>query len=93
MEPFDFKAPAEVYAGMVRGRGRQAMRYRRFDTGAEAVRYAMEEIRPEARGGTVMESGDDRFTAAEIGTLYESAEYPLPRPPETEDNSVKPPRG
>ena len=79
MEPFDFNAPAEIYAGMSRGRGRQAMKYRRFDTGAEAIRYAMEELGPEVRGGTVLEAGDDRFTGAEIGTLYDSAEYPLPR--------------
>lgn len=56
------------------------MRYRRFDTGAQAVQYTMEQLRPELRMGTVIEAGDDRFTAAEIGTLYDSAEYPLPRP-------------
>lgn len=79
MAPFDFLAPAEVYAGMARGRSRQAMKYRRFETGAAAVQYAMEELVPELRGSTVIEAGDDRFTAAEIGTLYESADYPLPR--------------
>jgi hypothetical protein len=80
MAPFDFSAPADVYAGMARGRGRQPMRYRRFDTGAQAVQYTMEQLRPELRIGTVIEAGDDRFTSAEIGTLYDSAEYPLPRP-------------
>ena len=92
MAPFDFSAPAEVYAGMARGRSRQAMRYRRFDTGAAAVQYAMEELRPEMRGGTVIEAGDDRFTGAEIGTLYESAEYPLPRVPSVEAKSATPQR-
>ena len=82
MENFDFTAPAEVYAGISRGRGRQTMRYRRFDTGAEAVQYAMEQLGPEVRGGTIIEAGEDgRFTAAEIEMLYDSAEYPLPRPP------------
>ena len=93
MAPFDFQAPAEVYAGMARGRGRQAMKYRRFETGAAAVQYAMEKLRPELRSGTVIEAGDDRFTAAEIGTLYESSEYPLPRTPETDVPSEKPLRG
>jgi hypothetical protein len=55
------------------------MTFHRFPSGAEAIRHAMEVLSPDMLGGTVMESGDKRFGAADICGLYESSEYPLPR--------------
>jgi len=47
MNQFQFDAPAELFVGSSRGHSRRAMQYRRFDTGAEAIRYAVENLPPE----------------------------------------------
>jgi len=79
MENFDFTAPAEVYASRGRGMSRWPMTYRRFDTGADAVRYAVETLPPEMLNGTVIEAGDERYEGRSIRGLYDSASYPLTR--------------
>jgi len=79
MDKFDFDAPAEIFASRRRGAGRQLVSFHRFPTGADAIRHAMEVLSPDMLTGTVMQSGDERFGAAEIRGLYESSEYPLPR--------------
>lgn len=79
MESFDFNAPAEIFASKSRGVSRRPMTYRRFATGAEAIRYAMEVLSVEMLAGTVMEASTARFGAAEIRKLYDSPEYPLQR--------------
>lgn len=80
MEEFNFSAPAEIFAGKGRGVGRRPMTYRRFSTGAEAVRYAIEALPAGILDGTVMEVDEARFSAGDIRRLYESPGYPLPRP-------------
>ena len=79
MPAVDFSAPADLYPSRNRSR-KSPLRYMRFDTVAEAVRYAMEELPPDQLGGTMIEVDEDRFDAAGIGALYRSADYPLPRP-------------
>jgi hypothetical protein len=79
MTHFDFNAPAEVFAVTGRRERRHRMTYRRFQTGAEAIRHAMEVLSAEALGGTIVETDEERFGAAEIRTLYESSDYPLAR--------------
>ena len=79
MENFDFEAPAEVFTGRGRGKGFGPVRYRRFRTGAEAVRHVIEAQKPDLLMGTVVEVDDMRFTASEIQAAYDSADYPLPR--------------
>lgn len=79
MTPFNYAAPAELF-GMTGSFGRhRPMAYRRFASGADAVRFAMEES-PSAHGnGTVLESEENRFGPAEIRALYQSPAYPLAR--------------
>jgi hypothetical protein len=79
METFDYASPAEIYASKGRGASKRPMSYRRFDTSAEAIRYAVEVLAPDMQFGTVMETGDDRFVAADIRRLYEAPGYPLQR--------------
>lgn len=79
MDPFDFKAPAEVFASNGRGAARRPMTYRRFANGAEAVQYAMEALPPEMLFGAVLEAGGSRFSVEDIRGLYESPQYPLER--------------
>ena len=74
---FDFAAPAELYVGRGSPR-RHGLRFKQFDTAAEAIRYAME--RPRAVGEiATMECDDKRFGAAEIAGLYHDPAYPLTR--------------
>ncbi len=55
------------------------MRYQRFETGAEALRFAIE-ILPRANLlGAILEANERRYWHAEIRKLYDSSNYPLPR--------------
>ena len=55
------------------------MVYRRFFTGAEAVRHVMEILHADERRGTIIETEVARFGPADIRILYQRADYPLPR--------------
>ena len=71
---FDYGIPAELFMGK-----RKGLRYRRFATAAEAIRFAVEEL-PNVRAlGAWMQVGDDRFDGDDIHRLYESDDYPLQR--------------
>ena len=52
-------------------------KYRRFATAAEALRYAVEDLRMPKAFGAWLEVGDERFNSNEIQRLYEAADYPL----------------
>jgi hypothetical protein len=76
MAKFDYNAPAELFPSRNRNL-RQAVRYRRFDKAAQAIRFAMEELPAPQLLGAVIVLDDARLTHREIRALYESAEYPL----------------
>ena len=52
-------------------------KYRSFATAAEALRYAVEDLRTPKAFGAWLEVGDERFNSSEIQRLYEADEYPL----------------
>jgi hypothetical protein len=79
MGDFDYAAPAEVFASRGRGSAPRPVAYRRFDTGAAAVQYVIEELPRDVQFGTVIEANEHRFGAAEIRKLYDSSSYPLER--------------
>ena len=79
MEHFNFKQPADLFVGGGRLNRRSPMVYRRFSSAAEAIRYAIELQSADKLATTVVEAEDARFGAAEIRSLYDSADYPLPR--------------
>jgi hypothetical protein len=74
----DYSAPAELFPAPNHRRG--PLRYRRFDTLAEAVRFAQEDMTAAERAGTLIEADEIRYLGAEIAALYDAAGYPLPRP-------------
>ena len=75
---FDYSAPAELFPSRSKnGRGR--VKYKRFDTAAEAIRFAMEEMSQSTLLGAYLEVDEARFGVQEIRDLYESAAYPLAR--------------
>jgi hypothetical protein len=55
-------------------------KYRRFATAAEALRYAVEDLRIPKAFGAWLEVGDERFNSSEIQCLYEVDDYPLRKP-------------
>jgi hypothetical protein len=75
---FDFTAPAELFPSRSK-KGRGRVTYKRFDTGAEAVRFAVEGMPEPALLGACLESDEMRFGKQEIRALYDSPAYPLPR--------------
>ncbi len=79
MEQFDFNLPAEVFSGASSRNKRLAMVYRRFTTGAEALRFAIEGQAAERLRATIIEADDIRIDADEISRLYASDDYPLER--------------
>ena len=76
---FDFTAPAEVFTAKRMGMRAQPVTYSRFPTGAEAVRYAVEQLEANKLASTIIESGDERYDSKAIRGLYDSSAYPLNR--------------
>jgi len=78
MPPFDYNAPAELFlAKPVKG---SRTKYRRFATAAEALRFAVEDLRIPKAFGAWLAVGDERFDSSEIQRLYEADDYPLRKP-------------
>ena len=53
--------------------------YRRFATAAEAIRYAVEDLRTPRAFGAWLQVGDERFNSVEIQRLYEASDFPAAR--------------
>ena len=71
---FDYSSPAELYLSRRRGRHTD---YRRFATAAEAIHFAVEELRARRSISAWMQVGDERFNKDEINRLYDGGDYPL----------------
>lgn len=78
-KPFDYEAVAELFPVRNRKFNRQLTGYRRFDSAAEALRYAMEELPPKLLLGAWLEVEEERFDAIAMRRLYDSAAFPLTR--------------
>jgi len=79
MDSFDYAAEAELFFVGRPSSRRQPLRYKRFARASLAVRFAIEEIRPELLLGATLEVDEARFDCDGIRRLYDSADYPLQR--------------
>lgn len=79
MSNFDYTALAELYPARSWKGGAGRVTYKRFEEAAEALRFAIEELPPQALLGTYLEVEEKRFDGRQIRQLYESEDYPLPR--------------
>ena len=82
---FDYSSPAELFLSRRRGRHTE---YRRFATAAEAIHYAVEELRTRRSLSAWMQVGDERFNKDEIDRLYDDVDYPLRTPLSPERGSL-----
>jgi hypothetical protein len=62
-----------------KGGPRPPLRYPRFTTAAEAIRFAIEELPTVRALGAWMQVGDERLDGDDILRLYQSDHYPLQR--------------
>jgi hypothetical protein len=67
MSSFDYNAPANCSSPSPR----------RIATAAEALRYAVEDLRIPKAFGAWLEVGNERFNSREIQRLYDADDYPL----------------
>jgi hypothetical protein len=74
MSSFDYSAPAELFLAKPAKGSRE--KYRRFATAAEALRYAVEDLRTPKTFGAWLQIGDERFNSTEIERLYDALRKP-----------------
>ena len=74
MSSFDYNAPAELFLSKP-AKGSHT-KYRRFATAAEALRYAVEDLRIPKAFGAWLQVGDERFNSTEIQRLSGVTEGP-----------------
>ena len=79
MNKFNYSAPAELFPGRSNRTRTRAIGFRRFDTAAEAIRFAVEQMPSDLLLGSVIEADTSRVSGHGIRQLYESSEYPLRR--------------
>ena len=82
---FDYNSPAELYLSRRIGRHTD---YRRFATAAEAIHYAVVQLRTRRSLSAWMQVGDERFNEDEINRLYDDDDYPLRTPLSSERGSA-----
>ena len=75
MSLLDYHVPAELFLAKPAKGSRT--KYWRFATAAEAIRYAVEDLRTPLAFGAWLQVGDERFNSVEIQRLYKDGEYPL----------------
>jgi hypothetical protein len=93
MAAFSYNTAAELFPAAIRKKKRAGFAYRRFDTAAAAVQFAIEQLPADSLNGAYLQVDEARFDQSGIRTLYESEDFPLERRPvepvvETVDDEV-----
>jgi hypothetical protein len=81
MASFSYNTAAELFPAAIRKKKRAGFAYRRFDTAAAAVQFAIEELPADSLNGAYLQVDEARFDQMGIRSLYESKDFPLPRSP------------
>ena len=76
VDRFDYNAPAELFPGRNR-KSTKKVSYRRFETAADAIRFAVEELPELLLLGACIEINEQRLNYKDIQALYASEQYPL----------------
>ena len=79
MNDFNYEMPGEFYSRKSQGMKPTGLTFQRFDTAAEAIRFAVEALPSAAFAGCMLEANGERFGAKELRALYENPRYPLRR--------------
>ena len=79
MYNFDRDAPAELYPGRNR-KSTKKVGYRRFETTADAIRFAIEDLPKLLLLGACIEINEQRLDYKDIQALYASERHPLKKP-------------
>lgn len=78
MTHIDFSAPAELFPGRIAQTSR-SFRYKRFNSTAEAIRYAVEDMPTAVLRGSYLEVEGRRFDGSRILEIYNAEAFPLER--------------
>ncbi|MBX4974013.1 hypothetical protein HJB73_11245 [Rhizobium lentis] len=78
MTVFDYNAGAGLYPCKTINR-RGSLVYKRFDSVAEALRFAIKDMPASLLRGSVLEVEEARFDGLQMRKLYEDDAYPLTR--------------
>jgi hypothetical protein len=73
----DYSAPAELFPG--KRAGVASVRYKRFPSAAEAIRYAIEDMHRDLLNGSTLEIRGRRYPGVQIRALYDAPAFPLQR--------------
>ena len=77
MSAFSFDTSAELFPAAIRKKKRTGFAYRRFDTAADAVRFAIEDMPADLLNGAYLQVDEARFDQHGIRALYEREDFPL----------------
>ncbi|HUH76981.1 MAG TPA: hypothetical protein VLZ53_06440 [Devosia sp.] len=78
MNRIDYSAPAELFPGKNSKKTRK-IGYKRFNSAAEALRFAVEDMPAILLRGAHLEVDEKRFDGTEIVDLYRADAFPLAR--------------
>lgn len=79
MSLFNYQAEAELFPTKNRRSKSAPFAYRRFERAADAIRFAVEDLPPDAFAGAYLEVGEIRFDRRGIRELYDNGAYPHAR--------------